>query len=289
MVRGQLSETYEAAAKGNDPDQRARETAFNLSMGGDENALKAGVRATGAGAARGEINRTEQEAEKRRKDTERAILLAALNAEIAELDFQIGVGEDFLNDLRAGKAPELDDDGSLKNKDREKIIKDYEDRTGNKVDRTDIDALEAAAAAQIEEMKRRIAGLESKKSDYESTTKNERTSTPTATLDNNSKDRVERFEKAESVDVKIAGINDDMSTAFLAGGLGLDKPTSSSDTISAASFLDGDTSIGDGVSLKDQFDPAAAGMAAVRQSQEIAQAPSQEPPDHTNSGMDNGI
>jgi len=83
-----------------------------------------------------------------KKNTQLAAYLAMLDNRIAAIDFQIGVGARFADDLANGKMPDLNDDGSIKDDDYEQFIKDYEDRTGTKVDRTDIDALKKAVDDQ---------------------------------------------------------------------------------------------------------------------------------------------
>lgn len=101
-----------------------------------------------------------REREERQKELRRAIQAAIgrMDARIAGIDARRrdiadmldGVGEviDTIND---DKGVELDDEGNLKNKAAEKALREYEKRTGTKVDRTDPDAvLEAMIIIQAE-------------------------------------------------------------------------------------------------------------------------------------------
>ena len=101
-----------------------------------------------------------KEREERQKELRRAIQAAIgrMDARIADIDARRGdiadmlegVGEviDTIND---DKGVELDDEGNLKNKAAERALREYEKRTGTKVDRTDPDAvLEAMIIIQAE-------------------------------------------------------------------------------------------------------------------------------------------
>lgn len=101
-----------------------------------------------------------KEREERQKELRRAIQAAIgrMDARIADIDARRGdiadmlegIGEviDTIND---DKGVELDDEGNLKNKAAEKALREYEKRTGTKVDRTDPDAvLEAMIIIQAE-------------------------------------------------------------------------------------------------------------------------------------------
>jgi|GEM_PF-5216519 len=76
--------------------------------------------------------------------------LSRLQDEMAQHIRNIEVADKFIADLENGKQPELDADGSLKNKERERLIKEYEKRTGETVDRTNAEALLRAAREQRE-------------------------------------------------------------------------------------------------------------------------------------------
>ncbi len=111
--------------------------------------------------------------EDEKKSKERALKqsLEAINERLAELGRQIKqhernikVADDFIKDLENGEKPELDSDGSLKNKERERLLKEYEQRTGKKVDRTNADILLQVAREQ-REYERQQLEIKSKKRD----------------------------------------------------------------------------------------------------------------------------
>lgn len=150
--------------------KREEQQDHDLSVAGNDEA--AGRRGTGTTENRTREELAKREEKERQNRTETQMLLNALRAEAAELDFQINVADDFLDDLRNGIAPELTADGRIADGDREKIIRDYEERTGVTVDRTDVDALEVAVEEQKEIMLARQrevdAGLKNLQNDADS-------------------------------------------------------------------------------------------------------------------------
>lgn len=126
-----------------------REQELDDNFGRGDIAKEVGRITTGAGAARQNEFRLEADRKKGRKDqVDRHVLLAALNNRIAELDYQLGVGAQFAEDLENGELPELDAQGRIADEEREAFIQAYEERTGITVDRTDLGALRAAVDAQ---------------------------------------------------------------------------------------------------------------------------------------------
>lgn len=77
--------------------------------------------------------------------------LAAIDLRRGEIAEMLQGAEDVIETINNGEAVELDDDGTLKNKAAEKALKEFEKRTGKKVDRNDPDAvLEALIIIQAE-------------------------------------------------------------------------------------------------------------------------------------------
>ena len=129
-----------------DSEQIQEQQAFQRQVSGA--AADAGEIASAAGAAR-RITEEADRAEKERKErTDRETLLAMLDDQIAQIDFQLDVGSSFAEDLANGIAPDLDEDGRIADEDREAFIRAYETRTGETVDRTDIEELRSAVDAQ---------------------------------------------------------------------------------------------------------------------------------------------
>lgn len=147
-----------ATARNNDADKNpvgeagraAKELALkihNLSIGNDDTTVGGGLRADAAAQTRAAERDFKKKKDEDTKARQHAILmdqLASLNARIAELDREIDghrknitTADNFIADLLAGRKPELDDDGSLKNKERERLIKSWEKRNGQTADRTD--------------------------------------------------------------------------------------------------------------------------------------------------------
>lgn len=67
--------------------------------------------------------------------------LNELNKNIARLDAKIIVADEILTRLQNGEKFGVGPDGSLKDKDAEKLVQEYEKRTGQKIDRNDSNAL----------------------------------------------------------------------------------------------------------------------------------------------------
>lgn len=130
-----------------DQESIAKQQAHQRQLSGD--AEHTGETAKAVGALRQNAEDAAKADEKERKErTDRAMLLQALDQHIAEIDFQLEVGASFAEDLANGVAPELDDEGRIADEDREAFIRAYEERTGERVDRTDIEALREAVDAQ---------------------------------------------------------------------------------------------------------------------------------------------
>jgi len=77
-----------------------------------------------------------------------ALKIQRLEQEIEQHKHNLEIADQFIEELENGKAPELDADGSLKDKERERLLREYEKRTGETVDRTNIDALLLAMREQ---------------------------------------------------------------------------------------------------------------------------------------------
>ncbi len=315
MIRGELSETYGAAAQGIDPAERARDTAFNLSMGGDP--TQAGLMDNARSAQEKTNLKARNDKQKHDEQNRLAQELAAINRhlgglykirdeinkDIRETKGRIGVLDDAIERLQNGKAPERDEDGSLSDKKQEKALREYEKRTGQSVDRDDPAALLAAMRAQRAHEIGVLDGhfKREKDNDAEIGKWEDKRDRAEAKLDQSQRSvgiaplkREAVFDDTINTDSTVITLSaDDAALDMLMGASSIaqDKisPVSSHEPISAASMLDGATNIGDGTSLKDQFDPAAAGVSAAQPSQEIAQAPSPEAPDHNSGGMDNGL
>ncbi len=121
------------------------ERILNRSRDENDGTVGSGYRALNQSA--GKFIQLLKQKEKKEKDLRFALKLAlkdmieGLDQEIAQHKRNIAVADEFIADLKDGKIPELDDDGSLKNKERERLIQEFEKRTGQTVDRTNTDQL----------------------------------------------------------------------------------------------------------------------------------------------------
>lgn len=92
-------------------------------------------------------------AQQKRDDTARFIAmldtLEATAAQLADIRQDLDTIDEFLNDLADGEI-ERNADGSLANERYEEILREYEERTGQQVDRNDVDAIRTAARNQQE-------------------------------------------------------------------------------------------------------------------------------------------
>lgn len=147
-------------------------TLLNRSMDANDGVIGSGYRA---------INQSEsknvQLSEQNKKDRE-ALSKAARNTQkildqqLADIDRRLGEIEDMRAGIKRqiaaienGEGVELDEYGSLKDKDAEKSLQEYEKRTGKKVDRNDPEAVHKALLLQDEEFKRQHKQLTQHKTD----------------------------------------------------------------------------------------------------------------------------
>lgn len=100
------------------------------------------------GAARMATEIALRQAKDQESTRETQVLLAILNDRIAHWDTQIEIGTSFADDLANGELPVLTADGKIADDDREQFIKDYEERTGQTVDRGDLGSLTQAVDSQ---------------------------------------------------------------------------------------------------------------------------------------------
>ena len=127
-----------------------------LLAGGGENSSVAGRIETGAGAAQAASSgsKAAEEEKARKKGMDNVVLLAMLD-QIADLNNQIAANnerieelerqeaglEQTIEDMENGKPVVDEETGELKNKDAEAAVKEYEQKHGVKVDRTNPDVL----------------------------------------------------------------------------------------------------------------------------------------------------
>ncbi len=102
---------------------------------------------------------TSKENERRKKESSDHLIfmilmdrLNQLQEKIAWLSDEILVAEDILTRIQNGEKFEVGPDGSLKDKGAERLVQEYEKRTGQKVDRNDPDALYDAIHSENEHM-----------------------------------------------------------------------------------------------------------------------------------------
>jgi len=136
----------------------------------ENNVLLSGGLLEGLGRANAFLDRKRADqadrrsSEDQRKDSTALLLLineiqdqlTELTAEYQRYDEAGNALDDFIAALESGEAPELNEDGSLKNEKAEALIREYEEKFGVAVDRTDPEALKAVAE-YIKEKKNELA------------------------------------------------------------------------------------------------------------------------------------
>ena len=185
MIKGDLSQNYTNAvaspplipSPGAELDERARITAFNLNTG--DLARDAGVIPDGAGVIRAKefaALKDKREEDRKRQDLMDAIRrldeinrrLEELNQIIADVEREMRETEQLLRStgaaierLQAGKAPDLDENGNLRDRQLEAALREYERRHGH-VDRDNsaellvaLQAIEAASQTSLQDQSRR--------------------------------------------------------------------------------------------------------------------------------------